>query len=86
MVGELFVSNCNPLATQIDHVDGDKSNNCASNLRWVTDRENKIAKYDLRRKLGLPIQTERERIALAHARAKGQKRPHEAPVKVLWRA
>lgn len=25
---------------QVDHIDEDKTNNCASNLRWVTPREN----------------------------------------------
>ena len=32
---------------QIDHIDGHKFNNHVSNLRWVTDKENKRNAYDL---------------------------------------
>lgn len=31
----------NPLnLPQVDHIDGDREHNCASNLRWVTNKEN----------------------------------------------
>lgn len=38
-VAEAFIPNVHN-KPQIDHIDGDKSNNRASNLRWVTNREN----------------------------------------------
>lgn len=37
-------------ATDIDHIDNDKTNNSADNLRWVTHRENIIKRWaDARR-------------------------------------
>lgn len=31
---------------EVDHIDGDRSNNCVSNLRWVTHGENVQHSYD----------------------------------------
>ena len=43
-VAEAFVKNDSPgIKTQVDHIDGDKQNNNADNLRWVTSRENTVA-------------------------------------------
>lgn len=46
LVAEAFVPNPNNLPV-VDHIDGDKMNNKASNLRWVTPQENTQAAYDL---------------------------------------
>lgn len=43
LVARAFVPNDNPsLKTQVDHLDGDRENNYASNLTWVTPRENQL--------------------------------------------
>lgn len=42
LVGEAFIPNPNNLP-QIDHIDGDKHNNNASNLRWVSVSENRLS-------------------------------------------
>jgi hypothetical protein len=39
LVATTFIPNPNNLP-QVDHIDGDKSNNCVSNLEWVTNDEN----------------------------------------------
>ena len=53
--------------TMVDHIDEDKSNCCASNLRWVTRRENNTKLTYQRRPKNTPEQVaaakERQRIA-----------------------
>lgn len=44
LVGELFIPNPNNLP-QLNHKDGNKSNNCKNNLEWSTDSDNKLHAY-----------------------------------------
>jgi hypothetical protein len=61
LVAIAFLPNDNPNRTCIDHIDGNKLNNDASNLRWVTDSENMYAFYERRRAMGL---TKRRKVML----------------------
>ena len=70
LVAMMFCRNPYPrLYNQVNHLDGNPANNAASNLEWCCCAQNIQAKYDLRRLKGLPVLTEREQIAIAHARA-----------------
>lgn len=72
LVGTAFIPNPHN-KPQIDHIDEDKTNNCVSNLRWVTNSENQrnITKAKKNNKLGekyitLEKATGRYRFRLRH--------------------
>lgn len=44
LVATCFIENPNANA-EVNHIDGNKSNNCVDNLEWVTKSENNIHKY-----------------------------------------
>ena len=51
LVAKAFIPNNVKERNHIDHIDGNKSNNCISNLRWVTRKENdanpiSVARYE----------------------------------------
>ena len=48
MVAELFIPNLQNKPC-VNHIDGNKHNNCANNLEWCTWSENNIHYYNLRR-------------------------------------
>lgn len=49
LVMAAFIGDC-PKGLQVNHKDGEKHNNCASNLEYVTNNENMKHAKDLRRK------------------------------------
>jgi hypothetical protein len=50
LVAKCFIPNTEN-KREVNHIDGDKHNNCASNLEWVTSRENQLHAF----KLGLQV-------------------------------
>lgn len=53
LVAETFIENLTD-SEEIDHIDGDRTNNALTNIRWVTSSENKmnISKEVRKRKIG----------------------------------
>lgn len=45
LVAEAFIPNPDNLPV-VDHIDGDKTNACVENLRWLTQQQNVQAAYD----------------------------------------
>lgn len=45
LVAEHFIENDDPTKTFVNHIDGNKLNNTAENLEWVSPRENNLHYY-----------------------------------------
>jgi hypothetical protein len=50
LVAELYIDKPDG-KTEVDHIDGNRTNNCLSNLRWVTHGENVQHSYDSGRRV-----------------------------------
>lgn len=48
LVAETFIGEC-PLGYEVDHIDRDKTNNSAKNLRYVSSKENRLNRADVDR-------------------------------------
>lgn len=85
LVAFAFVQNPDPVnRTQVDHKDGNKLNNCASNLEWVTPKENKRRAIEMGlcnprhghqkrgSESGVAVHTEEEAIEVSKRLAKGE--------------
>ncbi len=55
LVAKLFIPNNDTKKIQVNHRDGDKSNNNVSNLEWTTPSENSLHKINLHSKLCRPV-------------------------------
>lgn len=53
LVAAAFVTKPSEHATDVNHIDGNKTNNCADNLEWVTKQENQLHRYRVLGKAGL---------------------------------
>ena len=56
LVAECYLENDSPgTKTQVDHIDGDKCNNCVDNLEWVSAAENVQRAYNSGLQKGLKV-------------------------------
>lgn len=67
LVAEVFVPNPDCLP-EIDHIDGDRHNNIASNLRWVNRKEN-MANEITKQKMSLAFSLPKSNKQIAHTRS-----------------